>query len=94
MADQDGALRLVVTFLNVGGLNSGNIVNTLSTAVDCKTDVLVMCETKLDHGGVQMSAPAEWGFAQFVDRGRPRGHGPVAPEAGGAPMDAPPGFVA
>jgi hypothetical protein len=35
-----------------------------------------MCETKLDHGGVQMSAPAEWGFAQFVDRGRPRGHGP------------------
>ena len=76
VADQDGALRFVVTLLNVGGLNSGNIVNTLSTAVDCKTDVLVMCETKLDHGGVQMSAPAEWGFAQFVDRGRPRGHGP------------------
>ena len=74
-----GALKVTISIYNAGGLLD-NIVNTLYTAVQTRADIMVITETKLAHGGVQMSSPKEWGFVQFADRGRTRTH---APSSGG-----------
>ena len=78
-AGQRSALLVTIAAYNAGGLLD-HIVDTLDVAVQAHADVMVITESKLAHGGVQMASPKEWGFIQYIDRGRTRTH---APSSGG-----------